>query len=122
LAAKRLQMRKIREILRLKHEVGLPLRSIARAVHASIGTVSEYLSKAKELGVSWPLPTEVDDEQLEAVLFPSAEGKEKRQTPDFAGMHVSAGQGLVHSVGDGLVQGVEWEWRFEVVHFEAGVR
>ena len=47
-------MMKIREILRLKHEVGLPLRSIARAVHASIGTVSEYLSKAKELGVVWP--------------------------------------------------------------------
>ena len=61
-------MRKIREILRLKHEVGLPLRSIARAVHASIGTVSEYLSKAKEVGVSWPLPAEVDDEQLGRVV------------------------------------------------------
>jgi len=41
---------------------------------------------------------------------------------DVVALTVSAGQGLVHSVGDGLVQGVEWEWRFEVVHFEAGVR
>jgi len=80
-------MRKIREILRLKHEVGLPLRSIARAVHASIGTVSEYLSKAKELGVVWPLAAEVDDEQLEAVLFPPREGSEKRQAPDFGLVH-----------------------------------
>ena len=44
-------MMRIREILRLKHEVGLPLRSIARAVHASIGTMSEYLSKVKEVAV-----------------------------------------------------------------------
>ena len=87
MAAKRLQMRKIREILRLKHEVGLPLRSIARSVHASIGTVSEYLSKAKELGVVWPLPAEVGDEHLEAVLFPPREGSEKRQAPDFALVH-----------------------------------
>ncbi len=80
-------MRKIREILRLKHEVGLPLRSIARSVHASIGTVSEYLTKAKELGVSWPLPAEVSDERLETVLFPPREGSEKRQAPDFALVH-----------------------------------
>ena len=41
-------MRKIREILRLKQELGLTHRSIAQALHVSVGTVSEYLAKAEE--------------------------------------------------------------------------
>ena len=39
-------MRKIREILRLRHERGLTHRTIARAVHVGAATVSEYLAKA----------------------------------------------------------------------------
>ena len=46
MAAKRLSMRKIREILRLRHERGLTHRTIARAVHVGAATVSEYLAKA----------------------------------------------------------------------------
>jgi len=56
MAAKRLSMRKIREILRLKQELGLSHRSIARSLHIAVGTVSEYLAKAKEQGLSWRRP------------------------------------------------------------------
>ena len=87
MAAKRLPMRKIRDILKLKHELGLAHRSIARALHVSIGTVSEYLAKAKEMGVSWPLPEEVDDAQLEARLFPCPANGQPRRSPEFAYIH-----------------------------------
>jgi len=87
MAAKRLPMRKIRDILKLKHEMGLAHRSIARALHVSIGTVSEYLAKAKEMGVSWPLPEEVDDAQLEARWFPRPANGQPRRSPDFAYIH-----------------------------------
>lgn len=50
-------MRKVREILRMKYELSLPHRSIARALHVSIGTVSEYL-------MSWSLNAgKLGDEQ-----------------------------------------------------------
>ena len=87
MAAKRLPMKKIRDILKFKHELGLPHRSIARALHVSIGTVSEYLAKAKEMGVSWPLPEEVDDAQLEARWFPRPGNGQPRRSPDFAYIH-----------------------------------
>ena len=38
--ARRLLMRKIREVLRLKHERGLPHRAIAQACAMGVGTVT----------------------------------------------------------------------------------
>ncbi len=87
MSAKRLKMRKIREILRLKQEKGLTHRSIARAQHVSIGTVSEYLAKAKDVGLSWPLPEEMDEEELERRLFPRPEEPMARAELDFAYIH-----------------------------------
>jgi hypothetical protein len=84
MATKRVKMRKIREILRLKQEKGLPHRSIARSLHLGIGTVSEYLAKAKEVGLSWPLSEEMDDAELERRLFPSMQEPRKQAMPDFA--------------------------------------
>jgi transcriptional regulator with XRE-family HTH domain len=62
-------MRRIREILQLKHERGLSYRAIARSCGVGIGTVSEYLGRATAVGLSWPLPPELDDAALEARLF-----------------------------------------------------
>src|SRR3972149_1643506 len=87
MAAKRLSMRKIREILRLKQELGLPHRSIARSLHIAVGTVSEYLAKAKERGLSWPLPEELSEAELEARLFPPPPSLGERARPDFAAIH-----------------------------------
>ncbi len=80
-------MKKAKEILRMKYELCLPHRSIARSLHVSIGTVSEYLAKAKDVGVSWPLPAEMDDAQLEAQLFPRPAGTQKRSEPDYSTIH-----------------------------------
>lgn len=46
---KRLPMRRIRDLLRLKYELGLPNRAIARACVIGVGTVSEYLARARRV-------------------------------------------------------------------------
>ena len=48
--ARRLLMRKIREILRLRHEQGLSHREIAQACVIGPGTVSRYLQRAVRRG------------------------------------------------------------------------
>ena len=80
-------MRKIREILRLKHELKLSNRAIARAVHVGAGTVSEYLAKAAKKGLGWRLPEAQSDAELEQVLFPRALGSPEREGPDFVTIH-----------------------------------
>ncbi len=86
MGASRLLMRQLREILRLKHE-GMPHRAIARACGVGVGTVSEYVGRAKRAGLSWPLPAELDEAALEARLFPPAEPGRERQAPDLVWMH-----------------------------------
>ena len=74
MATKRLLMRKIREILRLKYEVGLSHRAIARALTIGLGTVSSYAERARRAGLGWPLPEELDDATLESQLFDARVG------------------------------------------------
>ena len=62
-------MRQVREILRLKYEQHLAHRAIARACGVGLGTVSEYCRRARQANLTWPLPAEWDDAQLEARLF-----------------------------------------------------
>mgnify|MGYP001278010784 CR=1 FL=1 len=59
-------MRKAREILRLKHELGLTNRQIGASLHLSHVSVSKYLQRAGEAGVVWPVPPTVSD----GVKFP----------------------------------------------------
>ena len=68
--AERLSMRKIRELLRLRFEAELSMALIARALGMSKASVGEYLGRAKAAGVSWPLPGELGDAELERRLFP----------------------------------------------------
>ena len=51
--APRLSMRKIREVLRLKHERGLSHRAVAQACAIGVGTVARYLQRVPD---SWALP------------------------------------------------------------------
>lgn len=69
MAATRLLMRRLREVLRLKFEAGLSHRAIARACAVGLGTVSSYVDRAAAAGVRWPVPDALDDAALEARLF-----------------------------------------------------
>jgi transposase len=81
-------MRRLREILRLKHACGLSHRAIARSCGVGSATVADYVSRAREAGLTWPLPDDLDDAQLEARLFllPASPGV-ARPLPDPAWLH-----------------------------------
>ena len=88
MGAKRLRMRKLRDILRLKFENRLSHRAIARACSVSVGTVSEYVGRARRAGITGPLPEELSDTILEAKLFPRAPGSSPpRLRPNVAYIH-----------------------------------
>lgn len=63
-----LSMRKVREILRLRLHVGLSARKVAKSCKVSAATVLEYEKRAKEAGLTWPLPEEMDDDWLERIV------------------------------------------------------
>ena len=85
MAQRRLSMRKIREILRLKHEAGLSNRAIARACSIGKETVREYLGRAGEAGLSWPLEEGLSEEAIECRLFPMPiRARDGRDLPDWA--------------------------------------
>src|ERR1700751_6165963 len=67
--AQRLPMRQVREVLRLKHAAGHSARRIAAAIGISRYTVAEYLRRATVVGITWPVPAELDDAALEARQF-----------------------------------------------------
>ena len=95
-------MRKIKEVLRLRHQKGLSVRQIARSSGIGRSTVAEYLMRAEAGGLEWPLPENMDDGAIEARLFPvktydgrarvdtgqtGEDGTRQRPLPDFAGIH-----------------------------------
>ena len=87
--AERLSMRKIKEILRLKFELGLKNREIARSCLIPHTTVANYLRRARDAGLTWPLPPDLDEGTLERQLFADDPWARPRETrlPDFASIH-----------------------------------
>lgn len=71
MAAKRLSMRKIKEVLRLGAR-GLSDREISRSLKVGRATVRRYRVRAEDAGLSWPLPPDLTESELEARLFPPA--------------------------------------------------
>ena len=82
-------MRRTSEILRLKYEVGLSNRQIARSCGLTHTTVSNYLSRVQEAGLCWPLPEGLDEDRFQALLFPdtSEDFKPTRSLPDMNRIH-----------------------------------
>jgi transposase len=64
-------MRKICEILRLNFEARRSVRQISASTGVPRTSVSNYLARAEEAGIGWPLPADFgDDESVYARLFP----------------------------------------------------
>ena len=84
----RLSMRRIRDLLRLKHAQGFSERAIALSLGLGKTTVGGYLARARQAGLSWPLAPELDDDSLELLLFPSPtmSSRLERPIPDWAAM------------------------------------
>ena len=56
---------------------------------ADPGAVNGYLSRARRAGIAWPVPDDLDDEQLERLLFPLPPDVpvDQRPLPDWAVVH-----------------------------------
>ena len=83
----RLVMRKIREVLRLRWTKQLSHTVIGNSCGISRETVRKYIFRAEQAKLTWPLP-ELDDEQLEALLFPYEHSPtEQSHLPDWRWVH-----------------------------------
>ena len=83
-------MRRVREILRLKHEGGASDRQIARSLGLARSTVALTLERAAAAGLRWPLPATLTDRVLEAMLYAghgSQQGARRKTEPDWAHVH-----------------------------------
>jgi len=89
MAQERLSVRKIREVLRLKYEVGLSNRAIARACRISNSTVGEYVVRARRAGLVWPVAEDRSEEELYRQLFPEVEKARlvERPVPNWEEVH-----------------------------------
>jgi transposase len=84
----KLSMRKIRDVLRLRHTTDLSFEAIARALNISKGVVGKYLKLAADAGLGWPLPDDLDDGSLERRLYSQASARASAFIePDYAVMH-----------------------------------
>jgi transposase len=82
-------MRRIREILRLKHG-GASDRQIARSLSLARSTVAVTLERAAAAGLRWPLPATLSDRVLEAMLYAghgSQQGARRKAEPDWVYVH-----------------------------------
>lgn len=82
-------MRKIKEVLRLHYEAGLSRRGVAQALNISYGSAVNYLNRAQEAGLGWPLPDGIDERTLGRLLFPTQPltGQRRFSEPDFITAH-----------------------------------
>ncbi len=84
----RLSMRKIRDVLRLQAE-GLSKRQIAASLGIGATAAGMFMQRAAKAGLVWPLPDDLDDAALEALLYPPPppSGTTDRPLPDWTRVH-----------------------------------
>src|SRR6478735_1669751 len=88
--AERVSMRRVREILRLKHACGSSDRAIARSLGIARSTVALTLERLAAAGLAWPLPETLSERVLEAMLYAgrsSKQGFRRKAEPDWAHVH-----------------------------------
>ena len=62
-------MRRIHRLMTLHFGACAPTRAISRELGISHSTVRDYLARIAAAGITWPLPAEVTDQELERLLF-----------------------------------------------------
>jgi transposase len=89
MAKERLSMRKTREILREKWEVGLSHRKVMQSLGVSLGMVSNTVARAQAAGLhTWAEVEALSDEELEEKLYgPVRTAAGERPRPDPVWIH-----------------------------------
>jgi transposase len=78
-------MRRVRDILRLKHACGASDRAIARSLGVARSTVALTLERLAAAGLAWPLPETLSERVLEAMLYAGTGTKQGRSLQAVAG-------------------------------------
>ena len=87
-ATRELTMRQLRQMLRLHHD-GESAREIGRTLGVARSTIQDNLKRAAASGLTWPLPPELSDDELEQRLFAHTaikSGQRRRSEPDWAAL------------------------------------
>lgn len=83
-------MRKTKEVLRLKFEMGLSHREVGRSLGLSPGTVAKTVSRLEAAGLTWEVAQALSEDALEARFYgaaTTASTAPTRPLPDFAKLH-----------------------------------
>ena len=81
---KRSDMRRVKEVLRLAHELGYSLRQVAESVRLGRTSVRDYLARADASGVRYEAVADKGEAEVEALLFRRPEPAVTRPQPDWA--------------------------------------
>ena len=84
----RMDIRMIKDILRLKYQGRLSHDRIAQSLSISKGAVAKYLSLAGAAGLDWALTAELDEASLERRLMGGGGALSRVVEPDYARVHI----------------------------------
>jgi transposase len=84
----RMDIRMIKDILRLKYQGGLSHERIARSLNISKGVVAKYLGLSSAAGLDWQATADLDEAALERRLLGRSAVETRLVEPDFARMHI----------------------------------
>jgi transposase len=84
----RMDIRMIKDILRLKYSGGLSHEAIARSLSISKGVVAKYLGLAGAAGLDWEATAELDEASLERRLLGRSSAETAVVAADFATVHI----------------------------------
>lgn len=86
----RIALRRVREMLRLTLDGGLPIAEAARRMAVARSTVREMAGRFERSGLAWPLPLDLVDGDLEARLYGAVgkkQGHRRVAKPDWAALN-----------------------------------
>src|SRR5690606_2301702 len=68
---------------------GLSVRQIGASTKLSVGAIQKLTTQAASLNLAWPLPEELDDEQLARCFYPGADVRPaaRLEEPDWPRLH-----------------------------------
>src|SRR3954452_13413873 len=85
-------MRRVKELLRLAHELGYSKRQIAQSIRMPKTTVGDYLAPAEAAELRYGDVAGMSEEAVEALLFQRAELPEQRPMPDWQWVSAELGK------------------------------
>jgi hypothetical protein len=85
--ALRINMRKLKDALRLKFEGGQSHQQIATALQISKGVVTKYVGLAVAAGLNWKAIEAMDEATLERRLLASPQTRQTYAQTDFGHIH-----------------------------------